>query len=215
MCFVWLFVLLWVIWNVIYTSYHYYAKSFHSFGASCIITPRRNLQTKLWMNWTTWARSGPWQMLSRGNKNKWTSDSHTERYVVNDIALCNMGVRAGKSTHNTRIEQTTVSERKDFRFCICVCRCASHVSSGYEPQFVFPMHASCESYGPDVCFLWVLCCFNLVSLMLLSLMLLQSSVCGSYWILRRLAMSNSLGSSVRYPSSLAPGSLLPDHYAGR
>ena len=51
--------------------------------------------------------------------------------------------------------------------------------------------------------------------MLLSLMLLQSSVCGSYWILRRLAMSNSLGSSVRYPSSLAPGSLLPDHYAGR
>ena len=45
-------------------------------------------------------------------------------------------------------------EVKCFRFCICVCRCASHVSSGYEPQFVFPMHASCESYGtsygPDV-----------------------------------------------------------------
>ena len=73
--------------------------------------------------------------------------------MVNDIALCNMGVRAGNSTHNTRIEQTTVSERKDFRFCICVCRCASPVSSGYEPQLVFPMHASCESYGPDVCFL--------------------------------------------------------------
>ena len=60
-----------------------------------------------------------------------------------------VGVRAGNSTHNTRIEQTTVSERKDFKFCICVCRCASHVSSGYEPQFVFPMHASCESYGPS------------------------------------------------------------------
>ena len=99
--------------------------------------------------------------------------------MVNDIALCNMGVRAGKSTHNTRIEQTTVSERKDFRFCICVCRCASHVSSGYEPQFVFPMHASCESYvvpmyvsyEPDMLLQ------NLVSLMLLSLMLLHNLRC--------------------------------------
>ena len=36
----------------------------------------------------------------------------------------------------------------------------------------------------------------------------QSSVCGSYGILRRLAMSDSLGSSVICPSSLAPGSLL-------
>ena len=99
--------------------------------------------------------------------------------MVNDIALCNMGVRAGNSTHNTRIEQTTVSERKDFRFCICVCRCASHVSSGYEPQFVFPMHASCESYGPDVCFLCEpdMLLQNLVSLMLLSLMLLHNLRC--------------------------------------
>ena len=120
-------------------------------------------------------------MVSRGNKKRSlrTSDSHTERYVVNDIALCNMGVRAGKSTHNTRIEQTTVSERKDFRFCICVCRCASHVSSGYEPQFVFPMHASCETYGRDVCFLCEpdMLLQNLVSLMLLSLMLLRNLRC--------------------------------------
>jgi hypothetical protein len=41
----------------------------------------------------------------------------------------------------------------------------------------FLMHAPCESYGPDVCFLWVLCCFNLVSLMLLSLMLLHNLRC--------------------------------------
>ena len=123
-------------------------------------------------------------MVSRGNKKRSlrTSDSHTERYVVNDIALCNMGVRAGKSTHNTRIEQTTVSERKDFRFCICVCRCASHVSSGYEPQFVFPMHASCESY---VVPMYV----SYATYMLLqsgksyaseSYVASQSSVCGSY-----------------------------------
>lgn len=37
----------------------------------------------------------------------------------------------------------------------------------------------------------------------------QSSVCGSYGILTRLAMSDSIGSSVIYPSSLAPYSLLP------
>ena len=74
---------------------------------------------------------------------------------------------------------TLLCERKDFRFCICVCRCASHVSSGYEPQSVFPMHASCESYvvpmyvsyEPDMLLQ------NLVSLMLLSLMLLRNLRC--------------------------------------
>ena len=43
---------------------------------------------------------------------------------------------------NVCFESKPVSGRKYFRFCICVCRCASHVSSGYEPQFVFQMHAS-------------------------------------------------------------------------
>ena len=37
----------------------------------------------------------------------------------------------------------------------------------------------------------------------------QSSVCGSHGILRRLAMTDSLGSSVMYPSSQPPVSLLP------
>ena len=125
--------------------------------------------------------------------------------MVNDIALCNMGVRAGKSTHNTRIEQTTVSERKDFRFCICVCRCPSHVSSGYETQFVFS----------DACFLRVLWsrCVFLMSLMLFqsgksyaseSYAASQSSVCGSYGILRRLAMTDSLVARVSDIQSRSP-----------
>jgi hypothetical protein len=41
-----------------------------------------------------------------------------------------------------KIQIHRTCEVKCFRFCICVCRCASHVSSGYEPQFVFQMHAS-------------------------------------------------------------------------
>ena len=80
---------------------------------------------------------------------------------------------------NACFESKPVSGRKCFGFCICVCRCASHVSSGYEPQFVFPMHASCESYvvpmyvsyEPDMLLQ------NLVSLMLLSLMLLHNLRC--------------------------------------
>ena len=40
---------------------------------------------------------------------------------------------------NACFESKPVSGRKCFGFCICVCRCASHVSSGYEPQFVFKL----------------------------------------------------------------------------
>ena len=249
-------------------------KSSHSFGASCIITPWRKWQTKYLDVCTTSTALCRWPMASQGNKKsrvKW--QRCTERYVVNDIALRNMSVpgKCGGKVNvphtwtdklNACFESKPVSGRKYFRFCICVCRCASHVSSGYEPQFVFqmhasfvsilvpmyvshesaaaainpkslppqqqqqrrkyeqsrplarryeqpqpqpqppqpqtvwpgwlvritrpwdmstkiasaifyfPMHVSCESYGPEACFLWVLCCFNLMSLMLLSLMLL-------------------------------------------
>ena len=71
---------------------------------------------------------------------------------------------------------------------------------------------SLNLFFSDACFsrvLWSRCVF-LMSLMLLqsgkscaseSYAASQSSVCGSYGILRRLAMSDSLGSSVRYIQS--------------
>ena len=106
---------------------------------------------------------------------------------------------------NACFESKPVSGRKCFGFCICVCRCASHVSSGYEPQFVFS----------DACFLRVLWsrCVFLMSLMLFqsgksyaseSYAASQSSVCGSYGILRRLAMTDSLVARVSDIQSRSP-----------
>jgi len=80
--------------------------------------------------------------VAKANGERWMSG------VSELVRVCELKV-SGALGDLLWLVTTLLCERKDFKFCICVCRCASHVSSGYEPQFVFPMHASCESYGPS------------------------------------------------------------------
>ena len=150
MRFVRLFVVLWEVWSVIYTCYHSYVNLLIFLGilhhhplkemADEYLDCMHHLNSVVSM-----ANGFTRQQEARV---KWERCAEMRGKT---ILLAAIWVRIGKcggkvnvphtwtDKLNACFESKPVSGRKYFRFCICVCRCASHVSSGYEPQFVFKL----------------------------------------------------------------------------